>query len=55
MTIPKKKQKDYPVPGKEGSFYKSQLDVPNASSYDWDNFIGACEDMGITTELVKNG
>ena len=52
VDIPKKKQKDYPVPGKDGQFYKSQLDVPNALKYDWDDFMTACEDMGITTELI---
>ena len=53
VDIPKKEQEKYPVPGKENQFYQTKLDIDNAPKYDWDNFIGACEDMGITTELVS--
>jgi hypothetical protein len=52
IDIPRNKQKDYPVVGKENVFYKSRLDVENAQKFEWDDFIGACEEMGITDQLV---
>jgi len=52
IDIPRNKQKDYPVLGKENVFYKSRLDVENAQKFEWDDFIGACEEMGITDQLV---
>ena len=55
VDIPLKEQKKYPVPGKEDEYYKSRLDVENALKYEWDDFIGACSEMGITTELINNG
>ena len=54
VDIDLKEQDKYPVPGREGEFYKSRLDVENAQKFEWDNFIGACEEMGITTELLDN-
>ena len=53
VEIPLKEQKNYPIPGKENQFYQTKLDVDNAEKYDWDNFIGACESMGITTDLIN--
>ena len=53
VDIPKKEQKNFPVPEKENVFYQTRLDVENAEKYEWDDFIGACEAMGITTELVQ--
>ena len=53
--IPKKEQKQFPVPGKEGEFYKSRLNVENADVFEWNDFIGACEAMGITADLVNPG
>ena len=54
VDIKKENQDKYPVVGKEGEFYKSRLDVENALTFEWDDFIGACEEMGITTELINN-
>ena len=54
VDIPKEESEKYPVVGKEGEFYKSRLDVENALKYEWDDFIGACEEMGITTDLINN-
>ncbi len=53
VDIDKKEQKNFPVPGKEGEFYKSRLDIENAMIFEWDDFIGACEEMGITTDLIN--
>tara|TARA_B100000287_G_scaffold277967_1_gene261888 strand:+ start:2470 stop:2976 length:507 start_codon:yes stop_codon:yes gene_type:complete len=53
VDIDLNEQNKYPVPGKEGEFYKSKLDIENALSFEWDDFIGACEEMGITTDLIK--
>ena len=53
IDIPRNKQKDYPVLGKENVFYKSRLDVENAQKFEWDDFIGACEEMGITDQLAE--
>tara|TARA_R100000152_G_C6698035_1_gene128182 strand:- start:271 stop:774 length:504 start_codon:yes stop_codon:yes gene_type:complete len=53
VDIPIKEQKKYPIPGQEDKYYSSRLDVDNAEKYDWDNFIGACESMGITTDLIN--
>ena len=46
-------QKAYPIPGKKGEYYKSRLDVQNAMQFEWDDFIGACEEMGITADLIN--
>lgn len=50
IQIPKEEQKQYPVPGKDGQFYKEKLDVENAKSYGQYEFLSACKDMGITVE-----
>ena len=47
-------RKDYPIPNKEGEFYKAILDVKNAKTYDKLDFISACKDMGIVQETVSN-
>ena len=53
VDIPLKEQKDFPVPGQDDKFYTSRLDVNNAMVFEWDDFIGACEEMGITAELIN--
>ncbi len=53
VDIVKEEQNKYPVPGKDGEFYQSKLDIENSLVFDWDNFIGACEEMGITTDLIN--
>tara|TARA_Y100000593_G_C4245918_1_gene304652 strand:+ start:336 stop:839 length:504 start_codon:yes stop_codon:yes gene_type:complete len=51
--IPKVEQKNFPVPGKENEFYKSRLNVDNSEVFEWNDFIGACESMGITADLIN--
>tara|TARA_Y100000593_G_scaffold91723_1_gene181365 strand:+ start:1909 stop:2430 length:522 start_codon:yes stop_codon:yes gene_type:complete len=51
IEISEEEQKNYPVPGKDGEFYNSKLDVENAETFDNNNFIGACKSMGI----IKDG
>ena len=53
VDITKEEQEKFPVPGKEGEYYKSRLDVENALRFEWNDFIGACEEMGITTDLIN--
>tara|TARA_B100000287_G_C20434782_1_gene703052 strand:- start:131 stop:652 length:522 start_codon:yes stop_codon:yes gene_type:complete len=50
IDIPKEEQKNYAVPGKDGEFYETKLDVDNASTYPSSDFLGACFDMGIITD-----
>ena len=54
VDIPLKERAKFPIPGREGETYQTRLDVDNATEFEWNDFIGACEEMGITTELVKN-
>jgi len=53
-TLKEDEQKDYPVPNKEGEFYKSILDVKNARTYDKLDFMSACKDMGIIMEKPRS-
>ena len=47
VDIPEDKREKYPVPNKEGQFYKSKLDIENAKKYKWNDFYTACKDMGL--------
>ena len=51
VEVPKKEQKDYPIPDKEGEFYTEKLDIDNATTYGQYEFLEACKKMGITMEL----
>ena len=51
VEVPKKEQKDYPIPDKDGEFYTEKLDVENATTYGQYEFLEACKKMGITMEL----
>ena len=53
VEVPKKEQKDYPIPDKEGEFYTEKLDIDNAETFGQYEFIKACKKMGITTD-IKN-
>ena len=48
VEVPKKEQKDYPIPGEEDKFYTEKLDLDNAKTYGQYDFLKACKDMGIT-------
>ena len=51
VEISQEEQKQYPVPDKDGEFYKEKLDVENATTYGQYEFLEACKKMGITMEL----
>ena len=51
VEIPKEEQEQYPVPGKDGEFYKEKLDVENAETFGQYDFLEACKKMGITMEV----
>ena len=48
VDISEERQKDYPVPGTEGRYYTTMLDVENAEEFESTEFLKACESMGIT-------
>jgi hypothetical protein len=50
VDIPKEEQEKYPVPGKDGEFYSSKLDLENSEIFKRDDFIGACKSMGVIKE-----
>tara|TARA_B100000287_G_C20607588_1_gene770699 strand:- start:316 stop:843 length:528 start_codon:yes stop_codon:yes gene_type:complete len=45
--IPEEEQINYPIPGKEGEYYVSKLDIENADVFDKGDFIGACINLGV--------
>ena len=51
VEITEEEREKYPVPGKEGEFFRSRLDVENAERFAKDKFIDACSSMGI----IKDG
>ena len=51
VEISEEERKNYPVPGKDGEFFKSRLDIEDAERYDNNKFIEACSAMGI----IKDG
>ena len=51
VEVPKKEQKDYPIPDKDGEFYTEKLDIDNATTYGQYEFLEACKKMGITMDL----
>lgn len=51
VDISEEERENYPVPGKDGVFFKSRLDIENAERFANDKFIDACNSMGI----IKDG
>ena len=51
VEISEEEQKNYPIPGKDGEYYKSKLDIENAQRFDNNEFLEACSSMGV----VKDG
>lgn len=47
MQIPEDERENYPIPGKDGEFYASKLDIENSSLYEKYDFTSACVDLGI--------
>jgi DNA-directed RNA polymerase subunit RPC12/RpoP len=50
VPIPEDEQKNHPIPGKDGEFYVSKLDMENSNFYERDQFKQACIDIGILIE-----
>ncbi len=50
VDIPEEEQKNFPVPNKEGEFYKSRLDTEGATEYGRYDFLEACKEMGIAVD-----
>ena len=48
VDVPKESQKDYPIPGTDGEYYTTMLDVENAEEFKSTEFFKACKSMGIT-------
>lgn len=51
IDIPKSERENYPVPGKDGEFYETKLDVDGAETYHKYKFLDAVKSMGITVDL----
>lgn len=47
IDIPETERENYPVPGKDGEFYSSKLDIENSTFYERNDFTAACVDLGI--------
>tara|TARA_Y100001963_G_scaffold159746_1_gene264967 strand:+ start:910 stop:1434 length:525 start_codon:yes stop_codon:yes gene_type:complete len=54
IDIPEDEQEKYPIPGKDGQFYETKLDVENALTYENTQFVQACDDMGILEEYKED-
>ena len=48
VDVPEANQKDYPIPGKDGKYYTTMLDVEKAEVFESTEFLEACKAMGIT-------
>ena len=48
VDVPEASQKDYPIPGTDGEYYTTMLDVENAEEFKNTEFLEACKAMGIT-------
>ena len=48
VDVPEERQKDYPIPGTDGEYYTTMLDVENAEEFKSTEFLEACKAMGIT-------
>jgi hypothetical protein len=45
---------NYPIPGKEGHYHTSKLDVENANKYDKDNFANALDELYNIVKQLNN-
>ena len=50
VDIPESERENFPVPNKEGEFYKSRLDIEGATEYGRYDFLEACKEMGIAVD-----
>ena len=54
VDIPTEEQQKYPIAGKDGEYYKNRLDVENAMTYESNQFLQACIDMGVIKDIYYN-
>ena len=50
VNIPEEDKIKYPIPGKEGEFYSTRLDMANSKQFSRDQFKAACIELGILEE-----
>jgi len=53
VEIPKEEQEKYPIPGADGELYESRLAVEQRQTFDKNDFIGACNAIGIVVEKTE--
>mgnify|MGYP000947016233 FL=1 len=51
IDIPIFERIKYPVPGKEGEFYETMLDIENSIKYERLQFTEACKELGIIKDI----
>tara|TARA_R100001594_G_scaffold34545_1_gene63570 strand:- start:567 stop:1076 length:510 start_codon:yes stop_codon:yes gene_type:complete len=54
IFIPEGERENYPVPGKDGEFYESRLDVEGAKRFGQFEFLDACTDMGLVKDNLES-
>ena len=55
IDIPKEEQKEYPVPGKTGTYYETRLGVDVAEYYESTEFADVCKRVGVAKEVETDG
>ena len=50
VGIPLFERMDYPIPGRDGEYYETKLDVENAIQFASNDFMRACKELGIVKE-----
>ena len=51
VDIPKKEQKDYPIPGDSGKFYERKYDTDNAKTFD--EFVNALAELNKRVKEIE--
>tara|TARA_R110001592_G_C13117032_1_gene745479 strand:+ start:926 stop:1414 length:489 start_codon:yes stop_codon:yes gene_type:complete len=52
IEIPEEEQKDWPIEGKDGEFYKARLDMDNSTPYESWQFSDAIANLGLVLDNV---
>ena len=53
IAIPEDEQKEWPVEGKDGEFYKARLDIENSKPYESFQFSDAISNLGLVVDGIK--
>ncbi len=51
VDLTEEEQQKYPVPGKDGEYYKSRLDMENIRIFEKNKFEMACETLGLIKDI----